>query len=149
MEYSFDMCYHFGEVYLSDDRSACALLLPPKARRTNWRSIWLDIKLILNAIGVDRIGLALKREAAIKQRQLKADLQYLWFIGVDPVHQHMGTGSHLLKEVLDKSDKEGLPVCLETSTLKNLPWYERFGFEVYDELDLGYHLYFLKRNPGN
>lgn len=147
MEYSFDMCFHFGEVYLSDDKTASALLLPPKSKRTNLRSIWLDVKLIINAIGISRIGLALKRENAIKEKQLKGDVQYLWFIGVDPSYQHNGTGTSLLQEVLAKSDHVAQPVLLETSTLKNLPWYERFGFEIYNELDLGYKLFFLKRTP--
>ncbi|QEM07799.1 GNAT family N-acetyltransferase [Mucilaginibacter rubeus] len=147
MEYSFDMCFHYGEIYLSDDKSACALLLPPKCKRTDMRSVWLDIKLVFNAIGVSRIGIALKRENAIKEKQLKGNIQYLWFIGVDTTLQHRGIGSNLLNEILEKSDLEGMPVCLETSTLKNLPWYEKFGFEVYDKLNLGYQLYFLQRKP--
>lgn len=34
---------------------------------------------------------------------------------------------------------------LETSMPENLPWYERFGFRIYDRLELGYTLYFLKK----
>jgi GNAT superfamily N-acetyltransferase len=149
MEYSFDMCFYFGEVYLSHSKEACALLLPPKSKRTNLRSVWLDIKLIARAIGIGRISIALKRESAIKELQYKGDIQYLWFIGVDPAHQHKGVGSVLLKEILTKCDLEARPVCLETSTLKNLPWYENFGFEIYGKLDLGYELFFLKRVTGN
>jgi len=37
-----------------------------------------------------------------------------------------------------------VPVYLETSTLKNMPWYKRMGFEVYDEVELSYTLFFLK-----
>ncbi len=37
------------------------------------------------------------------------------------------------------------PIYLATSTMKNLPWYKKSGFEVYNELDLGYNLFFLKR----
>lgn len=147
MEYSFDMCFHFGKVYLSDNRMACALLLPPKSKRTNLRSVWLDVKLIFNGIGVSRIGLALKREAAIKEKQLKGDIQYIWFIGVDPFNQHKGIGSALLKDILETSDISGQLVCLETSTVENLPWYAEFGFEIYDELNLSYKLFFLKRKP--
>ena len=40
-------------------------------------------------------------------------------------------------------------VCLETSTLKNLLWYERFGFEIYNQPELGCILFFLKRKPTN
>lgn len=33
MQYSFDVCYLFGDVFLSDDRKACALVLYPEKRR--------------------------------------------------------------------------------------------------------------------
>jgi ribosomal protein S18 acetylase RimI-like enzyme len=71
---------------------------------------------------------------------------YLWFIGVAPAEQHKGHGSSLLTAILAMSAKLNLPLFLETSTLKNLPWYERFGFGIYDKLDLTYTLYFLKKD---
>jgi hypothetical protein len=36
-------------------------------------------------------------------------------------------------------------VYLETSTLKNIPWYQRFGFTIYQEIDMGYQLSFLTK----
>lgn len=146
MAYSFDVCFQFGEVYLSDDKNACVLLLRSGTKGKSLYALWLDIKLIFKAIGLSRIGVALKRESLIKKFQIQVDHFYLWFIGVAPAHQHQGVGSKLLKEVLIRSDREGLPVCLETSVLKNLPWYQTFGFEIYNELDFNFRLYFLKRH---
>lgn len=148
MEYSFDLCYLFGEVWLSADKQACALFLYPHLKKTTLRALWLDARLIFQAIGPERVGVALAREAKIKKLQSTEDMIYLWFIGVSPVHQHRGTGSALLKEILIYADKQGLPVCLETSTIKNISWYEQFGFVVYGQLDLGYTLFFLKREIG-
>lgn len=71
-------------------------------------------------------------------------MAYLWFIGVDPLYQRSGIGSRLLKEVIADAGAKGLPIYLETSTERNLPWYQRFGFRIYDELHLTYVLYFLK-----
>jgi len=144
MSYSFDVCFHFGEVYLSDEKSACALILLPGSKRTSLLSIWLDIKLVFNAIGVFRISAALKRESAIKKLQLQKDHLYLWFVGVHPAEQHRGIGTQLLQAIISYANTRSLPVCLETSTVANLPWYKKNGFEVYNELDLGYRLYFLK-----
>ena len=144
MEYSFEMCYHFGEVWLSNDKQACALILYPHQKTTTLRSIWLDIKLVFQAIGISGIGKAMKREALIKEKQHKENMLYLWFIGVNPTYQHSGIGSILLQEVIEEAEKKSLPVYLETSTLRNLPWYERFNFHVYDKLELSYTLYFLK-----
>jgi len=148
MDYSFEVCMEFGDVWLSNNRKACALVLYPQKKRTTLKAILLDVKLILKAIGISNIKKALDRESRIKARQLKAPASYLWFIGVIPQDQHAGIGSDLLTQVLADADKQGLPVILETSTMKNLPWYERFGFSVYDQLDLGYHLYFLKHETG-
>jgi ribosomal protein S18 acetylase RimI-like enzyme len=145
MDYSFEMCSLFGEVWLSDDRKACALLLYPQNKKTTLSAILLDIKLIFKSIGIGRIKKALDRESKIKSKQSKEPMAYLWFIGVEPSEQGKGIGSKLLQEVITYAENRQLPVYLETSTLKNLPWYERHGFETYDQLDLTYTLYFLKR----
>lgn len=147
MAYSFDVCYLFGEVWLSDNKKACALILFPHQKVTTLRSIWLDIKLIAQAIGFSRVRQALKREGNVKKLQPKTAMTYLWFIGVDPACQHAGTGSLLLKEIITASDRKGLPVYLETSALQNLTWYQHFGFEVYNRLEMGYTLFFLKYEP--
>jgi len=148
MEYSFDVCYLFGEVWLSADQKACALILFPQLKKTTLVSTWLDIKLIFKAIGIGRIQTALQRESKIKKLQLPGEMCYLWFIGVSTESQHQGIGSKLLAAVLSYADQKRLPVCLETSTLKNIPWYEHFGFKLYNQLELGYTLYFLKKEPG-
>ena|ERR1035437_9531458 len=40
MEYSFDMCYFFGDVFLTDDKKGCALILLPDKKKTNLKSIY-------------------------------------------------------------------------------------------------------------
>jgi GNAT superfamily N-acetyltransferase len=144
MEYSFDMCYFFGEVFLSDDKGGCALILLPDKKKTNLKSILLDIKLIISCIGLSKIKKAMDRETKIKKLQPKDLKYYLWFIGVDPKEQNKGIGSTLLSEVINDSLSKQRPIYLETSTLKNIPWYEKFGFKIYNELDLSYRLFFMK-----
>ncbi len=145
MDYSFQVCYLFGNVFLSEDKKACALVLYPDKKKTTLKSILLDVKLILNCIGIENIKKALARESKIKQKQPKDQMYYLWFIGVEPKYQNEGIGSDLLDDIIRDSDHKERPIYLETSTLKNLPWYKKFGFQVYNELDLSYKLFFLKR----
>jgi len=145
MEYSFDVCYSFGEVFLSVDKKACALVVYPDKKKTTLKSILLDAKLIISCIGLKNIKKTLARESKIKKIQPKEMMCYLWFIGVDPEYQNEGIGSNLLKEIIEDSKQKNRPIYLETSTLKNLPWYKKFGFYIYHELDLSYKLFFLKR----
>jgi GNAT superfamily N-acetyltransferase len=145
MDYSFEVCHLFGDVFLSNDKQACALVLFPDKKRTTLKSILLDIKLIFSCVGLRNIFKTLSRESKIKNIQPKDTMYYLWFIGVNPQYQHHGAGSLMLQEVLEDSEQKKRPIYLETSTLENLPWYKKFGFSIYNELDLGYNLYFLKR----
>jgi hypothetical protein len=88
MEYSFDVCHAFGEVWMSDDDQACALILFPDKKRTSLRTILWDVKLALSVIGIDRVSAILKRESMIKNNHPKNSFAYLWFIGVNPPKQN-------------------------------------------------------------
>lgn len=146
MDYSFEVCTAFGDVFLSDDNKACALIVYPDKKKSTLKSTLWDIKLILQSVGFGNIRKTIKREKLIGSIQPKIPISYLWFIGVNPVAQNQSIGSKLLQEIIDYSNNNKRPIYLETSTIKNLPWYEKFGFEVYNEQDLTYHLYFLKRD---
>jgi len=145
MAYSFDVCYLYGEVYLTDDKKGCALILLPDKKRTNFKSFLLDVKLIITCTGLANLGKAMSRETKIKKLHPKELMYYLWFIGVDEKEQNKGIGTALLKEVINQGISMNRSVYLETSTMKNIPWYEKFGFKIYNKLDLGYRLYFMKK----
>jgi GNAT superfamily N-acetyltransferase len=147
MEYSIEMCYLFGELWLSDDKKGVALVLFPHKKKITFRTIYLDLILIFKCIGISSVFKAMMRERLIKAKQPRGRMTYIWFIGVDYQHQRTGIGSRLLNEVILRSQSNGLPVFLETSTVLNLPWYKRAGFEIYDELNLMINtLYFFKRD---
>ena len=62
---------------------------------------------------------------------------YLQYIGVDPDHMGKGLGTALMQPVLKRCDHEGCGAYLENSNEINLAFYERQGFTVIDEVDLG------------
>lgn len=144
MEYSFDICNLFGDVFVSDDRKACALIVVPDRKKVTVKSILLDIKMVFSVTGLSNIKKAISRESAIQKIHPSVPLYYLWFIGVEPSQQGNGIGSKLLNEIIQKGLSENRTICLETSTLKNIPWYEKHGFKTYQELDFGYKLYCMK-----
>lgn len=146
MAYSFELCYRFGEVYLTEDKKACALILFPHKKKTSLSTVLLDLELAFSVIGLSNLKKVLSRESKIKQLYPKSPFYYLWFIGVYPVDQHKGIGKTLLNEILTNAEREGLPVYLETSTTKNIPWYEQFGFVTYNKLDFGYELFCMRKD---
>lgn len=145
MEYSFDVCDAFGEVWLSGDEQACALILFPDKKRTSFRTMLWDLKLALSVIGIDRVSKIMKRESMIKKNHPAEPFAYLWFIGVDPDQQNRGIGTAFIKEVIAEYEKKRRPIYLETSTQKNIPFYKKFGFEIFQSLDMNYTLYHLRR----
>lgn len=145
MDYSFDVCKSFGRVVLSEKKEACALIVYPDKKKPTLKSIVWDLKLITNCIGITGVSKAMAREGRIKKLQPTEPLYYLWFIGVHPTLQNQGIGSVLLGEIIKDAETQNRKLCLETSTEKNIPWYEKFGFKIYNELDFGYRLFFLKR----
>lgn len=92
-----------------------------------------------------RIGKILNREKQIRAHQPIVPFYYLWFIGVHPEHQGQGIGSKLLEEVIEFYKNEGRPFYLETSVASNLPWYQKYGFKIINEIDIGYKLYQMIR----
>lgn len=61
---------------------------------------------------------------------------YLAVIGSDPTVRGGGFGQALMRSRLDRVDAEHAPAYLESSNPDNIPYYQRFGFEVTGEIVL-------------
>lgn len=73
----------------------------------------------------------------IHKRHVKTPHWYLMVVGVDPSLQGQGRGAALVREGLDRADREAVPCYLETSEERNVAFYERFGFQVVESARLG------------
>ncbi len=62
---------------------------------------------------------------------------YLNYLAVDPEHQGRGIGRLLLEAGVARARRDGLRTYLATSDPGNLPFYERAGFTVVGNVDLG------------
>ena len=75
---------------------------------------------------------------------------YLAIIGSDPDVRGAGLGAALMHSRLDRCDSEGAPAYLESSNADNVPYYNRFGFDVTGEIvvpDDGPTLWCMWRAP--
>jgi len=62
---------------------------------------------------------------------------YLPVIGVDPPKQGQGIGSKLMRQALERCDRDGLPAYLESSNPRNISLYERHGFKIVGKIQSG------------
>ncbi len=147
MDYSFEVCWNWGEVFMTEDKKGAALIVLPHKKVANLKAILLDLKLAIKTVGLFRVAKVLSRESIIKKHHPKSPFFYLWFIGVAPEDQNKGIGSSLLRDIISECESRKYPIYLETSTLRNLPLYERFSINTYNKIDLGYTLYMMKHEP--
>lgn len=59
---------------------------------------------------------------------------YLGILGSDPESRGGGFGHALMTSRLDRCDAAGAPAYLESSNPDNIPYYNRFGFDVTGEI---------------
>lgn len=115
-----------GSAWLADDGAAAALWLPP--------GVSSDRDAMLAVLGElatpEKIPTLAEVGEAIAAYHPKEPHWYLAMIGVDPARQGLGYGSAILKESLRRCDEDGVIAYLESSNPKNVPLYERYGFEV-------------------
>ena len=62
---------------------------------------------------------------------------YLPLIGVDPAHQGDGHGNALMVYALAQCDRDHKPAYLESSNPRNIPFYQRHGFEPLGAIQVG------------
>jgi ribosomal protein S18 acetylase RimI-like enzyme len=62
---------------------------------------------------------------------------YLPLIGVDPAHQAKGIGDALMAYALERCDRDKVPAYLESSNPRNVPFYQRHGFEPIGAIQAG------------
>lgn len=143
VDYSFKLCVNFGEVWIDEDEIGCLMFLNPHDKKVSLASLRWDLQLAIECIGISRIGKVLGRESEIKRNHPKTPFIHLWFIGVIPEQQRKGVGSKLMDIVIKKAKDLALPIYLETSVLKNLDWYKKYGFNIYNEIKFSDHNLFL------
>ena len=75
---------------------------------------------------------------------------YLNLLGTHPNWQRQGLGELMMSPIFTLCDTDGLPLWLETETVANVAYYQRFGFTVRSEWDVpldGPHMWGMQRQP--
>ncbi|MGH7857857.1 MAG: GNAT family N-acetyltransferase, partial [Candidatus Binatia bacterium] len=138
------------ETYATGDGAACAMWGRPGAWDVPASVMLPAAPRMLRNLGlggVARLNIAM---AALKKAHPHEEHWYLAGIGTDPPAQGTGLGGALVRQMLERCDRERVPSYLETQKERNVPWYEKFGYRVTGEIDLpkgGPHLWLMWRDP--
>lgn len=122
-----------GSAYYVDGYAGAALWLPPEVRpdedalitllqRTGSASVQKDVFAVFEQMG---------------RYHPREPHWYLPFIGIDPSQQGKGYGAALMKHALIPCDRDHTLAYLESSNPKNIPLYERHGFELLGTIQVG------------
>lgn len=139
-------------VYRDTEARAAAMWLPPgvsSEMRLGIVQLWLVLRLVLHS-GPGVLKHLEQAQEVMTRRHPHEPHYYLHAIGARRANQGQGLGSALLKHVTQRCDSEQMPAYLESSTAKNVPLYERHGFEVTAEEPIGVGgppLFFMWRKP--
>jgi ribosomal protein S18 acetylase RimI-like enzyme len=116
----------------TDDFSAAALWFPP--------GVFTDddqvAAAVIEVISEQQLEPMMKIGEAMN-RCHPDDCWYLCVLGVDVAMQGRGLGASMMKDVLRRCDEEGKEAYLESSSPQNIPFYQRYGFEVMEEISVG------------
>lgn len=114
---------------------AAALWDPPNRWRQTPREEILMAPSLIRAFG-SRLAVGRETAEAMKRQHPEEPHWYLAVIGSDPTVRGNGFGQALMHSRLDRCDAEHAPAYLESSNPDNVPYYERFGFQVTGEITL-------------
>ncbi len=127
-----------GEVYAtSPNLEGIAVWLPSEALETSfWETTGLSQSPLAARIdkeAIDKLQVLTDYCTTLHERHAPFRHWFLEELAVDPVFQGRGYGSTLLRAMLSRIDREGLPCYVRTQNGRNVPFYRRFGFKLIEE----------------
>jgi GNAT superfamily N-acetyltransferase len=132
---------------------ASAIWLPPSLIRTEEQRDRAGLTAVVSAFSD---GARARYDAVVQDHdRVRGAAQsvphwYLVLIGVDPARQGLGLGTLLLRAGLSRVDQDGVECHLFTEQPRNVPLYQRHGFESAVEGNLPDgrpHFWFMRRGP--
>lgn len=125
--------YDSDSTYVSDDFGGAAMWLPP--------GVEPDIETLARLIRTNADPAILSDIDAMFDAMARyhptVPHWYLPLIGTDPARQGEGIGSALMHHALARCDREGAAAYLESSNPRNIPLYQRHGFEILGTIQIG------------
>lgn len=134
-----------GTAYHTDGFGGAALWLPPDVHPDEEPLAVLIEETVAEPVRTDLVAVM----EQMARHHPREPHWYLPLIGVDPHQQGKGLGSALMRQALFRCDREKTLAYLESTSVKNVPLYERAGFELIGTIQVGTWppLYPMVRTP--
>jgi ribosomal protein S18 acetylase RimI-like enzyme len=147
-EITVDLNHPHDEIYTADPVPAAAAVWIPPGRQPVGEAAEEMLAAYTEAAEetAERLLTALSLMAEVHPTQPHA---YLFLLGTRPRWQNQGLGSALLRELLERCDRDRIPSYLNASSAASRRLYRRHGFEVTGEIVLpdGPSLWPMWREP--
>jgi hypothetical protein len=146
-DYTFTKALNRKGAFISSNERGAALCFRSDIGKSTLKELFYEVRFALS-IPLKKVFQTLKRESYLKKHRYQGTHLYFWFLGVYSVGQ--GAVYELKDHIFDWSDREQLPILLETSVPRNRDIYIRYGFEVYytwEDSGGGAPLWFMMRKP--
>lgn len=129
---------------------AAALIYPPGAYPLPVLDQWLPLIKSILGNGIYDISPWLRWLNAVDKLHPTEPHYYLEYLGVEPEQQGKAIGSTILRHLIDKADEDHVGCYLENANRRNIPFYQRFGFEImYEREIIGVPAWLMWRPPNN
>jgi len=123
-------------VFTDEDGIGVALWKAPNKWKMSTGDMFRALPAMLRALGA-RAPRMVGAFNAIEKVHPKEEHYYLEVLGTRQDMQSKGVGSAVMRDMLDRCDTEGMPAYLESSNLRNVPFYARHGFKTTGEIAVG------------
>jgi GNAT superfamily N-acetyltransferase len=123
-------------VFTDDDGVGVAIWKAPNKWKMPTGAMFRSLPAMLRAFGT-KAPRMIGAFNAIEKVHPKEEHYYLEVLGTRQDVQSKGVGSAVILSMLDRCDTEGMPAYLESSNVRNVPFYFRHGFEKTGEIVVG------------
>jgi len=137
----------YGRVWVAEDGQAVAAWTTPDRDPGPG---FAEVGPLVGELAGDRAEAFEAAERVLAPHRPREPVWFLATVGVAPEVQGRGLGSAVLRPGLEAAGRAGHPAFLETSTERNVAFYQRLGFTVTAEVTLpgdGPRTWCMRREP--
>jgi GNAT superfamily N-acetyltransferase len=137
-----------GETYLTADGNGAAVWLPPSTQLLTIDEEESFGQALNELVGPD-VERFIQMAEHFERHHPTQPLYYCQFLATTPTAQGRGIGSTLLRDMLERADREAMPAYHEATSPRNRALYERHGYITQGEFTLpdGPPLWRMWRDP--